>query len=98
MTTVDTFVEETLPQPNEFGSFDKILVQGITDEFLYPGRKSVTIHQTTLPEARGYWNIRGREHKVFYKKKHIATLLTEDCGLGSAKAWAYLKQKGFRMG
>ena len=97
----DLFVEETLPPCYDFGSFPKILVQSTSDEFICPWnagkRKIVTVHHTTLPGAIGYWNIRGREHKVYYKKKLIAILLTEDCGMGTAKAHTFLRERGFKL-
>lgn len=103
----DPFITEILDAAHGFpqihlkvdlGSFNKILVKPESDEWFCPNsRKKVTLHSQTLPQSNGYWNLRGREFKVCFKKKLIATLLTEDCGLGSAKARAYVETKGFRI-
>ena len=91
--------EYTLPDDYGFGSFTKIFVETLDDNFMIPGnRRKVTINHKTLPDANGYWNNKGREHKVFYKKKLIAILYTEDCGLGNEKARAFLQHKGFKIG
>ena len=92
------FIEETLPAECGYGSFSTVLGMVISDEFDCPQRKTVTIQHKTLPGANGYWNIRGREHSIVYKKKIIATLFTEDCGLGNAKVRTFLERKGFRIG
>ena len=60
-------------------------------------RKQVTLTSETTPEANGYWNVRGREHKVFLKGKLIAIIYTEDCGLGTAKARKVVLNKGYRI-
>lgn len=92
----EDFQEEIVP--GNFGSFKSIMVKVIAhDDWHYP-KSPVTIQNETLPEANGYWNIHGREHRIFYKKKLIAILHTEDCGLGSSKARFYLQQiRGFKI-
>lgn len=91
--------EHTFPENAGFGSFTKIMVQTMDDDFVIPGnRRKVTIQHQSLPDANGYWNDKGREHKVFYKKKLIAILYTEDCGMGNTKAHAFLRQRGFIIG
>jgi len=86
-----------LPESFGFGSFSQLKIQKIKDdEFAYTKGKKVGLIHTTLPTAKGYWSLDGREHAVFYKKEIIALIRTEDCGLGSAKAEAYIKSLGFK--
>lgn len=98
-TKYSDFQEETVN--GNFGSFNKIMIKVISfDDFVGCNicRLTVSVEHSSLPDANGYWNIHGREHKVFYKKKLIAILHTEDCGLGSSKARYYLQQiKGFKI-
>jgi hypothetical protein len=94
----EQFVEETLPPECGFGSFNKILVQSRSDKFTYPGiRTKVRIEHESLPQSKGYQNLHGREHRVFYKQDLIAILHTEDCGLGSSKARQFLHLRGFKL-
>ena len=87
----------TLPESFGYESFSTIKVcQLRPDEFAYTKGKRVRLIHTTLPTANGYWSLDGREHAVFYKKEIIALIRTEDCGLGSDKAEAYIKSLGFK--
>lgn len=83
---------------SQLGSFNTIKVMPLTDEFFTLNtRKKVTLTWETLPTANGYWSLDGREFKVIYKKKTIALLRTEDCGMGTYKARTFLEQGGFRI-
>lgn len=97
---MEEFETVTMPEKHTFGSFNLIMVKFIGNTFanFRDSKKRVRfrIESSTLPTARGYWNIHGREFKIFYKKELIAILHTEDCGLGSAKAYAFLQDNGFR--
>lgn len=87
----------TLPESFGFGSFNTLKICQIKpDEFAYTEGKRVGLIHITLPTANGYQTLDGREHAVFYRKEIIALIRTEDCGLGSAKAEAYIKSLGFK--
>lgn len=97
----ETFEEIVMPDKHGFGSFNKIKVKlvGMTFANLFEARRKIAlrIEHDTLPEAKGYWNLDGREHKVYYKKELVLLLHTEDCGLGSAKARAVIQDRGFKL-
>lgn len=98
----ETFEEVVVPDTHGFGSFNKIMVKLVGNKFeelfQFSQRKpTVSMKESKLPDANGYWNIHGREHQIFYKKELIALLHTEDCGLGTAKARAFLTDRGFKI-
>lgn len=82
---------------SELGSFNKIKIKMVHPFLFLNSRGKVTLHFTTLPTARGYSCLDGREFIVRHKKDIIAYLRTEDCGLGSRKAHLAMEHFGYRI-
>ena len=83
--------EVELREPHAFGSFNRIKIK-LPDPLLFNcWRGSVTLCHDTLPTAKGYWSLDGREFIMRpvergMRDKVLALIRTEDCGLGTAKA------------
>lgn len=81
----------------ELGSFKSIKVKLVNPYQFLNSRGKVVLHHETLPDAKGYQSLDGREFTVRQGKAIIAYLRTEDCGLGSRKAHMAMSFFGYRF-
>jgi hypothetical protein len=87
---------------NGLGSFNRIKIKLESPWLFRNSGGPVYLHQKPkLSSANGYWSLDGREFEVLQKNGGrytvIATLRTEDCGLGTGKAVAACDYFGYRF-
>jgi hypothetical protein len=74
--------------------FNELLVKIQAPDEVKTAHGKVTRSTFVLDTAQGYHNLNGREVTVTQKKRTIMLLRVEDCGLGSAKADAFIEALG----
>jgi hypothetical protein len=92
-----TWYEVQLPHKHLLGSFDTIKIMFLNDTAWAGRNTKVNMMEETLPTAKGYWSLDGREYTFLYKKSPIAKVRTEDCGLGARKARLFAECMEFKI-
>lgn len=95
--TVDISENTRLIGGGVVGSFNTVKVKILCPDEVVAASGRIERKTEKLPTAQGYHSLDGREITVSKKKRAVMVLRVEDCGLGSAKADAFIELIGFKL-